>query len=298
LLSIVIPNSYVFAQPKLSDKADSAKNMGISFKQGPKSYADFFPEKVHVKRKEGLLTILQANDRCFLEITDELLGKDILCVSRMIQSAAELRSPEKMLGYGGDQVNENEIRFEKGPNNKIFIRQISYAELSKDSTQAMFHSVSNSNLQSIAAAFDVKAFAKDKNGVIIDVTDFLNGDNDLLFFDPSIKKALKIGSFQPDKSYIIDIDTYPANTEIKAEKTYLKGSSNPDTPPSGTVTVQLNCSMILLPEKPMQVRYADDRIGYFRNSYTDFDTDPQNVKLTQTITRWRLEPKDGDMGNI
>ena len=67
-------------------------------------------------------------------------------------------------GYAGDQIGQNVIRFEKGPNNKVFLRNISYAEYAKDSTSPMFTAVNNSNIQPIAAAFDIKAFGKDSTG--------------------------------------------------------------------------------------------------------------------------------------
>ena len=93
-------------------------------------------------------------------------------------------------GYAGDQVGQNVIRFEKGPNNKIFLRTISFAEYSKDSTSPMFTAVNNSNVQPIAAAFDIKALSKDSAGRVIDVTDYINGDNDVLFFSSQCKISL------------------------------------------------------------------------------------------------------------
>jgi hypothetical protein len=277
---------------------DTAKKQEIHHSHpGPAFYEEYFPsDKVHVIRKQGLLTVIAGANHYFLEIDREILGKDMLCVSRIVQSGAGLRSTPAYLGYAGDEINENEIRFELAPGNKMLIRQISYAELPGDSTQSMYHSVENSNLQAIAAAFDIKALSKNRDGYIIDVTEYMNGDNDLLFFDPGIKKDLSIGTYQPDKSYVENIKTYPNNTEIKAVKTYLKAPPKTGEPnPAGTITVELNCSILLLPEKPMRPRYADARVGYFKNSYEDFSADPDGVKKIQTICRWRLEPKPEDM---
>ncbi len=127
-------------------------------KSVPKAFAEVITAKAQTT--QGLITIHKLDDRYFFEIKNALFGKDILLVSRLIQSAAEMRNQLTMLGFAGDQVNGCEIRFEKGPNNKVFIREISYEEMSKDSTQPMFQSVQHSNLQSIVASFDVKAFQK------------------------------------------------------------------------------------------------------------------------------------------
>ena len=281
-----------FAQTPQKDTTKAPKPHG-----GPAYYEEYFPaDKVHVLRREGLLTVISGVNHYFLEINNQLLGKDLLAVTRLVRSAAGIRGPGAYSGYGGDEVNENEIRFEKTADNKILIRQISYEEMPGDSTQSMYKSVSNSNFQSIAASFDIKAQAKNKDGYIIDVTDYVNGDNDLLFLDPSIKKDLGMGTYQPDKSFVEDIASYPTNTEIKAVKTYLKAPPKTGDPnPPGTISVELNCSIILLPIVPMRPRYADARVGYFKSSYIDFNSDPESAKRIQTICRWRLEPKPGDM---
>jgi hypothetical protein len=236
-------------------------------------------------------------DKVYFEIADSLLGRDILVVNRISKSAAGLRA--MFYGYSGDQIGENVIRFDKGPNNRIFLKNVSYSEISKDSTQPMFNAVMNSNIQPIAAAFDIKAFSKGNNGSIIDFTDYINGDNEILFFDQRMKSGLRLGGVQPDKSYIVDVRSYPINTEIKTVKTYSKsgGMGGPGMPggPGGNATLELNSSLVLLPSVPMQARYFDSRIGYFTTSVTDFDADPQGVKRVQMITRWRMEPKPEDM---
>ncbi|MBO9728127.1 MAG: zinc-dependent metalloprotease [Chitinophaga sp.] len=264
-------------------------------KPGPKPFAEVITDKA--KSDSGLFNIYKQDDRFFFEIPDTLLGRDVLVVNRISKSAAGLRA--MMMGFSGDIINENVIRFEKGPNNRIFLKNISYSEVSKDSTQPMFTSVRNSNLQPIVAAFDIRTFSKNNDGSVIDMTEFISGDNDILFFDGQVKNALKLGGVQPDKSYISDVKSYPLNTEIKTVKTYSKsgGSAGPGMPPSpgGNATVELNSSMVLLPAVPMQPRYFDPRVGYFTTSVTDFDADPQGVKKLQMITRWRLEPKPQDM---
>ncbi len=264
-------------------------------KPGPKPFAEVITDKA--KADSGLFNIYKQDDRFFFEIPDSLLGRDVLVVNRISKSAAGLRA--MMMGFSGDIIGENVIRFEKGPNHRIFLKNISYADVSKDSTQPMFTSVSNSNLQPIVAAFDVKATSKNGKGTVIDLTEYISGDNDILFFDGQVKNMLKIGGVQPDKSYISDVRSYPMNTEIKTVKTYSKsgGPAGPGMPPSpgGNATVELNSSMVLLPAVPMQPRYFDPRVGYFTTSVTDFDADPQGVKRIQMITRWRLEPKPEDM---
>lgn len=265
---------------------------------GPKAPVKKFAELITPKAKadSGLFNIYKQDDKIFLELPDSLLGRDILVVNRISKSAAGLRA--LFYGYGGDQIGENVIRFEKGPNNRIFLKNISYSEISKDSSMPMFHAVMNSNIQPIVAAFDVKAYSEQGKGSIIDLTEFINSDNEVLNFSARMKSMLKLGGVQGDKSYIVDVKSYPINTEIKTVKTYSRaGGGAPGMPPTGggNATLELNSSLVLLPAKPMQPRYYDPRIGYFTTSVTDFDIDPQGVKRLQMVTRWRLEPKPADM---
>ncbi|WP_246008117.1 zinc-dependent metalloprotease [Chitinophaga lutea] len=264
-------------------------------KAAPKKFAEIITPKA--KADSGMFNVYKQDDKFFVEIPDNLLGRDILVVSRMSKAAAGMRVG--MFGFGGDQINENVIRFEKGPNNRIFLKNISFAERSKDSTQPMYVSVMNSNIQPIVASFDVKAFSKGNNGSVLDFTDYISGDNDILFFDASLKSQIKLGMPQADKSYIQDVKSYPENIEIKTVKTYTKSGSSPmpGMPPTGGgfATVELNSSLVLLPLVPMQPRYFDPRVGFFATSLTDFDADPQSVKRLTMITRWRLEPKPEDM---
>lgn len=280
-------------------KDTTAKPNGPMMKPGPKPGPKPFAEVINAQAKadSGLINIYKHEDRYFFEIADSIIGRDILVVNRLSKSAAGLRAG--MSGFGGDLINENVVRFEKGPNNRIFLKNISYSETSKDSTQPMFSSVMGSNLQPIVAAFDIKAFSRNNKGCIIDLTEYINGDNDILFFDQGMKSNLKLAGYQPDKSYVVDVKSFPMNTEIRTVKTYAKAPSSPypgmPPVPGGNATVELNSSFVLLPKVPMQPRYFDPRVGYFTTSTTDFDADPQGVKKITMITRWRLEPKPEDM---
>ncbi len=268
-------------------------------KPGPKPYKDVITDKA--KSSKGLFMVHKVEDKYYFEIPPKLFGRDILIVNRISKSSIE--SPKTFGGYAGDQIGENVIRFEKGPNNKLFLKNISYSVF-PDSSKPMFKSVQNSNIQPIAMAFDIKAIASDSlgGGTVIDITDNITPDNEIFGFAGFSKSSFQVGSFQNDKSYIVSVKPYPNNIEIKTVKTFSKSAgaaSFPGFPPSApsqaTVTLEMNSSLLLLPEIPMKPRYMDNRVGYFGNSYTDFDANPQGIKTIDMIARWRLEPKPEDM---
>lgn len=276
---------------------------GPAASTGPKAYKEVITPKAVTSK--GLFWVHKVDDRYFIEIADSLLLRDMLVVNRISKAPAGLRAGGSFFGYAGDQIGQNVIRFEKGPNNKVFLRTISYAEYAKDSTSPMFTTVNNSNIQPIAQSFDVKAFGKDSNSVVLDITDFISGDNDVLHFSSSLKSSLRIAALQNDKSYVVSVKTFPINVEIKAVKTYSRGGAPAGLPgggPSmgggaggGNMTMELNSSIVILPKVPMQPRFYDARVGYFAVGYTDFDANPQGVKSVSLVKRWRLEPKAEDV---
>jgi len=286
-------------------QSDSVKPNPLGFRlpvSAPKPYAEIITAKA--KSRNGLFKVHKVEDKYYFEIPDSLLMREILVVTRVSKAPAGSRSGS--LSYAGDQISQKVIRFEKGPNNKVFLRTISFAEYTKDSTAPMFTSVSNSNVQPISTAFDIKAFTKDLASTVIEITDFINGDNDVLFLSSSVKSSSRIGQIQADKSYVLEVNPYPVNIEIKTIKTYsmsssslgsmLSGGASPGgSSAGGNVTMELNSSMVLLPKEPMKARYQDERVGYFEVGFTDFDLNPQGVKSINLIKRWRLEPKDADV---
>ncbi|MDB5122022.1 MAG: hypothetical protein JWP94_151 [Mucilaginibacter sp.] len=270
----------------------------------PKPYKSVITDKAFTRT--GLFKVHRVDDHYFFEIPDSVLGREILVVARIAKAGAEVRSAD---GYAGDQIGSTVVRFEKGPANRVFLRKISYNTYSPDSTKAMYQAVQRSNIQAIAAAFNIAAYSPNKDGSVIDVTDYINSDSEIFFFgSPFAKQRWRMGNLFADRSYIDNIRSFKNNIEIATVKTYSQtaaqqaGRGGAPTPaagggnaPSGAVTVELNTSMVILPKVPMQPRYFDPRVGYFTVGYTDFDANPQGVKDIQMIARWRLEPKPEDM---
>jgi hypothetical protein len=299
VITVIIGTAVMAQQPvgPVMAKADTTKKP-TGPTNGPKPYKEVITSKA--VSDAGLFWVHKVEDKYYFEIPDSLFNRDILVVNRISKAAAGMRIGG-FFGYGGDQIGQNVITFEKGPNNKVFLRNISFAEYAKDSTSPMFTAVNNSNVQPIAAAFDIKAYGRDSTGAVIDVTDYINGDNDVLHFSSNLKTTLRFAAIQTDKSYIVNVRSYPINIEIRTVKTYAR-SAAPAAPGSfggagaaGNMTVELNSSLVLLPKIPMQSRYFDPRVGYFAVGYTDFDANPQGVKNIALVKRWRMEPKEGDM---
>jgi len=274
--------------------------------QGPKPYHEVITEKA--SSHPGLFTVHKVADKWYFEIPDSILGRDILVSTRYIKTPAGGN-------YGGEQVNLQTVNWEKAPGNTILLRVKTIINVAEDSSQPIAQAVRNSNLNPIAASFDVQAYGKSADSVsgtvVIDVTDFFKGDNQPISLTAPIKRRLILNAISPERSYIESIHTYPINTEIRTVKTFLPPTNAPATPPStggrtpagelpaaevsGAVTVELNNSFYLLPKNPMRKRLFDPRVGFFASRYTVYGDDEQRVEESEFIHRWRLEPKDEDM---
>lgn len=268
---------------------DPAQRRADSLKKATalKPYATIVTK--NTKTNTGFITVHKTDNKYYFEIPKAILNRDILTVSRISKASSDMRNGS--MGYAGDQIGESVYAFERAPDNKLLLRRRSFRESAKDSTTSMYASVVKNNVSTIVASFPLVSYKPDSSAIVVEVTEFLNADNDVLYFQrKQYKDKAGMGGQQNDKSYIDYIHTFPTNVEIHTVKTYSAGMN----PTNSSYTVELNTSMVLLPVKPMRPRLQDERVGYFTTSTRDFDAKPQGVANTTYINRWRLNPKPGD----
>ena len=290
--------------PQLTNLQAAGGFGGGAQRQGPRAYKDVITNKA-ISQK-GMITVHKVDDKYYFEVPNNILGREILAVTRYIKVPAI--SGNGRGAYGGEVANQQTLAFEKGPNSNIFLRTITLVNAA-DPKDDIYKAVTNSNLNAIAAAFPIAAYGKDSASVVLDVTDYFKGDNQVVSINTNIKRSLGLGLIAADRSYIQKITTYPINTEIRSVKTFNAagatapagfggqggGASIPAANAAGAVTIELNTSMLLLPEKPMTPRIADKRVGFFTDDYVLFGDDQQKVENKEFAVRWRLEPKDEDV---
>lgn len=267
-------------------------------RSGPRSFRSFF-DSAKVRSQKGLIVVHWQDDKYYFEIPNALMGKDLLTVTRFVRMAAGAPI------YGGEQTNQNVLRFERGPENKVFVRTTLNVVSSPDSTKPIYRAVRNSNVDPIAAAFDIKAFNRDTTGVIIDVTDFFKGDNQIVSINQNTKRMLGLSGIALDRSYVETIRSFQDNTEVRTVKTFMAnpppafGASSPVPTPfpsvtlpaanaAGAVTIETNTSFIRLPDVPMKRRFYDPRVGYFADQVSEFLDTGQRANRETYIVRWRL----------
>lgn len=277
--------SVIFAQeaPK-STPSDTTKTE--EKKKGP--YKDFDKViKEEAKADEGLFTIYSQEGKLFYEIPKAMLGKEMLMISRIVQLPANFGG-----GYtnAGSKAEEQVIRWEK-KDEKILIRIVSYNAIA-DQDDAIYESVKNNNFEPILYGFDIEALGKDAETYVIDVTSLFTKDVKAISgLSAGNRRTYKVSRLDPALSMIDTARSYPTNIEVKHTMTY-SASEPPSNAQSGNISMQMNQSMILLPEDPMMPRMYDQRVGWFTVSQYDYSSDKLKSDRKTYIRRWRLEPKD------
>ncbi len=256
-------------------------------------------ETVELNFTGGMLGVAQHENDWYFEVPDSLLGRRMLAVTRFVSNTVDAGN------YGGEEVNEQMIYWEKASNGNLLLRtDVLSIQAAED--QEIFKAVKVSSENPIVASF--KPEKKSTEGTTrIKVNSLFEGDTQVFSLTPGDKRGYNLGAVKGDASFIGSIRTYPINTEVTVTKTFAynapQGGGNnqqrttnlPAGRQAGTVTVVLNTSILLLPETPMQQRWFDPRVGYFAGGYSEFSDEQQAVKNIRFITRWRLEARPEDV---
>ncbi len=236
---------------------------------------------------DGLFKVHKVGEKYFFEIPHDYLGKDMLLVSRIAKLPANLGG-----GYinAGSKTGERLIAWERF-DKKILIKERSYNSVA-DEELPISISVKSNNYEPTLFAFDIAAFSKDSSAVVVDVTKFYSSDVKAISGLPGrLRTTYKVRNLDGSRSFINSMKSFPQNIEVVQDMTY-NASQPPSARSAETISLQMNQSMILLPEEPMQPRFADERVGWFTFSQVDYGSQKLKADRKTYIRRWRLEPKD------
>ncbi|MBT8254092.1 MAG: DUF5117 domain-containing protein, partial [Bacteroidia bacterium] len=264
-------------------KKTAAKPKPKADKNGIKPYGQVITKDA--KTDKGLFDVHDINGKYFYEIHDSLFDREMLMVTRIAKTATGI-------GFGGGKQNTQVLRWQK-KDKKVALRVVSYQVYAADSLP-ISEAVVNSNFEPVLYTFPIKAFSKDSSSTVIDVTELFEKDVKALGMNSRIRKRYKANRLETNKSFIESVKSYPGNIEARHVKTYAS-TDPPSNQSTGAISVEINNSMILLPEEPMRRRYYDERVGWFARGQTDYGLEDQRSKTVRYLDRWRLEVRDEDM---
>ena len=231
---------------------------------------------------DGLFAVHQLDTDFFYEIPVEQLGREMLVVSRISRTAENV-------GWGGAKEGTAVVRWQRR-GDQVLLRQVSHENYA-DPESTIYPSVLNSNFEPVIHVFDIETLSEDSSAVVIQVNDLFESDVPLFGIRPQRREAYEVRNLDGDRTFIESVRSFPRNLEVRRVVTY-QATEAPSDAESNTLSLEMNHSMLLLPDEPMQPRLWDERVGFFSVTRTNYALDEQRAEQERFITRWRLEPSD------
>ena len=257
---------------------------GGARQQGPRAYRDVITSAATTD--SGMFIVHRIGDRLLYEIPRGMLNRDMLMV-------ADQRGTIRGIRYAGEEISNRIVRWER-MGNRVFFRIVSYA-MRADSASPVARAVALSNVAPIVMSFDIEAWSPDDSNAVIDATRLFTTDVQELNLRQG---GVRVRRFDPARSFVERARSFPRNVEVSALHTF-EVDSVPGPAGSGgfnrslnTLTMLMNYSMVMLPDRPMMARLCDDRVGYFNLSFENFDEDRVPGARRCYIQRYRLEAQN------
>lgn len=245
----------------------------------------------------GLMIMHRTKDKVLVEFPVRLLEKEMLLASSIINISdngegvvGQFTSPEVMFCF---------VRNGK----KLEARMMTNQPLMREETgkEGVASSLLKSASGGVYKSFKIEAFAKDSSSVLVNLAPLFlehsDYSNPFSSYAPNSMYGMVTRKFRCDtsRSFLKDIHSYPDNISVTCVLGY-----DVDYTAFGTITMQRNVPvtvtaarmLVLLPETPMDIRYANQKVNtafLVRKQYVD---EMSPLKSTHLVKRWRLEPSD------
>ena len=245
----------------------------------------------------GLMIMHRTKDKVLVEFPVRLLEKEMLLASSIINISD---NGEGVVG----QFTSPEVMFRFVRNGqKLEARMITNQPLMREETgkEGVASSLLKSASGGVYKSFKIEAFAKDSSSVLVNLAPLFlehsDYSNPFSSYAPNSMYGMVTRKFRCDtsRSFLKDIHSYPDNISVTCVLGY-----DVDYTAFGTITMQRNVPvtvtaarmLVLLPETPMDIRYANQKVNtafLVRKQYVD---EMSPLKSTHLVKRWRLEPSD------
>ena len=259
-----------------NSQADSAK------KDSKKSYLELLKK---AESHPGVFKVHKVEKDFYFEIPLSLVDRDFLLINKI--SSVPLAINEAGINKGMNTENKV-IRFSVNKElGNVWVKTI-VPQVESPLSDAITKSVNDNFTGSVIESFKIETYSPDSSAVLVKINKVFDGTeksfNDV-FNDIGLGTSAKTSL-----SGIEKIKSFPQNIVVRSVLSTSVTEGQASVPVSVTVTTNL----LLLPEKPMTPRFADERVGFFSTPRWYFSDKQQQMEKRQLITRWRLEPKAED----
>jgi Met-zincin/Domain of unknown function (DUF5117) len=255
------------------------------------------------KRFGGMITAWQKDEKVWLELSEQDFNVPFFLSPKIAGGIGEGGVLGGLMGGRTGAGRAQWVEFRRVYNQvQLIARNAQYvAKAGTPEARAVAAAFSPSLLASTAIASQPHP---DRKTVLIDASALFMGD--MLGIGAQLQRTYRQGyGLDPRNSAITAVRAQPDLLVVQVQSHFATGSlsegqpgaavspSVPATlPDARSLFVQLHYSLSRLPDKPMEPRPADARIGHFLTTVDDYSDDIARTPRLRHIHRWRLEKQD------
>ena len=275
-------------EPEETEEAEAQEEEEAEEEEDP--FEDFEKLVEGAEVSLGFFDLYTKEGSLYLAVPTDRLGQDFLMDMRVARGIGAARL------FGGTTLGSAEMNLmalEKHGEKVYLVQRPHRFGAASDDRAA--EAVDISFGSSVVQSADVEAIRPD-SALVLDVTSWFLSD--LSGVGRRTRGAARgsngqTGSttFDRSRSYLDGVSSFPENTNIRATLTFRSGNprSVPSVPDGRYIPVTVHYTLAQLPERPMERRIADDRVGNFMTVHKDFSTEDSTF-FRRYVNRWRLEP--------
>jgi hypothetical protein len=264
----------------------------------PRPFAEVIKE---AKSDDGFIPVWRKDEKVWLEIPPERLGKPMLLSLSVANSIGERGL------YASQMSRDMTVEFRiVGRTLQVLAKNTAFRAAGD---AAMARTVQQSFSDSLMASTPVASAAHpERKSILVDASFLLTdlpGLSTALEFAFRLPYGLDRGNSYIDTARATELSTM-LNTQLHFATARIPAPPMMPPPPGApqmplppqavpdarSFFVGVVVNFAALPDKPMATRAADPRIGHFTEAYVELGNDLKANPRVHNITRWRLEKKD------
>lgn len=251
----------------------------------------FVNDKSCLSAKGPFLTLHKLKGKLYVEVPLKTIGREMLIASTISEA-----SDTNLGTIGYKPTNPIHVKFTR-IDTTLYLSQAVVPPVHDPNDPHLSKAIGRSTLPPIIHAYPLVCYNRDSSAMVIEMTKFFSGDNELIAPIKSSKGGMVniTGKFKSEGSVIDQIKSFEDNVTVKS---YLSYSVTADLlglvvlKKDEPMTVKVTRTILLLPEEAMQPRLADSRIGIFQTNMTRINGKKDKIEDFSVINRWDIRPKD------
>jgi len=256
----------------------------------PGGYRNFGELSKDAVVRTGFFDTYQKEDKLYLAIPRDRLGKDFLMEMKIAQGIGANGL------FGGTMLSlfeANVVAIERH-GEQLFLVQKPHRFTARNNPAAA-RAVDLTFGASVLEVARIESF-RDDSAVVVDAANWfvsdLSGIGQAVRFAVSTTPGRPApATFDRTRSYLESVKAFPQNLNIRAKLTFRpqEPAGFASVPDGRFLPIAIHYTLASLPVQPMTPRYGDDRVGNFWTVHKDFSQE-DSTTFVRMVNRWRLEP--------